>query len=181
MERQISFDDTNPTDTEIWTPQQYYQAICNSIASTKENYDLNQIELRYVEPAKSKAYYAICFLKPSNTFIKFIGEKKKYIEIKPSLVKYFTELGYSIEYRKSAASWPRMSLDTTHDFAKNPEFCTKIYDYFLCENGFDCCSAYEQCSDAKRCIRTDLMFAGQCTYRQKLKQGIIFFGKNKNQ
>lgn len=45
---------------------------------------------------------------------------------------------------------------------------------------FDCCSRYEQCSNAKRCIHPDPEFALWCSYRQKLAQGIIFYGKNKN-
>lgn len=58
-----------------------------------------------------------------------------------------------------------------------------IYDYREMESSgqlFDCCHRYLDCSDAKDCIHPDMEFQKRCTYRRKLKQGIIFFGKNRN-
>jgi len=45
---------------------------------------------------------------------------------------------------------------------------------------FDCCSRYEQCSDARTCIHPKPEMAMACGYRKILKQGRIFYGKNKN-
>lgn len=49
-------------------------------------------------------------------------------------------------------------------------------------NSFGCCHRYRQCSDAKRCLLQDIDSerAKQCTYRSKLEQGNIFYGKNAN-
>ncbi len=62
------------------------------------------------------------------------------------------------------------------------EIAKKIYTY--CRNNvnteFDCCSRYEQCSDAKTCIHPDKQRALLCGYRKKLEKGIIFYGKNRN-
>ncbi|MPM07936.1 hypothetical protein SDC9_54247 [bioreactor metagenome] len=58
-----------------------------------------------------------------------------------------------------------------------------VYDYRDMEsNGklFDCCQNYMECSDARACIHPDEEFRKRCTYRQKLKRGIIFFGQNRN-
>ncbi len=45
---------------------------------------------------------------------------------------------------------------------------------------FACCSRYEQCSDAKKCIHPQQLYAKQCWYRDNLENGSIFYGKNKN-
>lgn len=45
---------------------------------------------------------------------------------------------------------------------------------------FDCCHRYEECSDARDCTHPDKDFRMRCSYRRKLKNGIIFFGKNRN-
>ena len=44
---------------------------------------------------------------------------------------------------------------------------------------FDCCGMYEQCSDVRRCINSHDDALG-CTYRKRLKEGKVFYGKNRN-
>ena len=44
---------------------------------------------------------------------------------------------------------------------------------------FGCCSRYEACSDAMKCIHPDPVFASSCQYRQNLLTGRVFYGKNK--
>lgn len=43
---------------------------------------------------------------------------------------------------------------------------------------FDCCSRFEQCSNAKRCIHSNPALATSCGYRKVLKSGRIFYGVN---
>lgn len=45
---------------------------------------------------------------------------------------------------------------------------------------WDCCSRYQECSDAKTCIHPDKAFALACGYRRILSDGRIFYGKNRN-
>jgi len=45
---------------------------------------------------------------------------------------------------------------------------------------FDCCSRYEECSNAKRCIHPNPETALICGYRKIMKKGRIYYGKNKN-
>lgn len=45
---------------------------------------------------------------------------------------------------------------------------------------FDCCSRYEECSDAMRCTNPNPDFATGCGYRKIMKSGRIFYGKNRN-
>lgn len=46
-------------------------------------------------------------------------------------------------------------------------------------NDFACCSRFVACSDAKKCIHPNPIFAASCIYRKNLEQGKIFYGKNK--
>lgn len=43
----------------------------------------------------------------------------------------------------------------------------------------DCCSSYVECSDVMHCIKDDDFYLG-CGYRDKLSQGICYYGKNAN-
>ena len=45
---------------------------------------------------------------------------------------------------------------------------------------FGCCSLFEECSDAKRCIHPNRLYSTACAYRRNLESGRIFYGKNKN-
>lgn len=49
---------------------------------------------------------------------------------------------------------------------------------------FDCCSQFEQCSDAKECVHrlnpNDPIRHLRCGYRRTLESGKIFFGENRN-
>lgn len=45
---------------------------------------------------------------------------------------------------------------------------------------FDCCSRYEECSNAKVCIHPDPSFSMLCGYRKILKDGKVFYGVNRN-
>lgn len=41
---------------------------------------------------------------------------------------------------------------------------------------FGCCSKYEQCSDARKCIHDYKLYAKGCQYRKNLENGLIFYG-----
>lgn len=45
---------------------------------------------------------------------------------------------------------------------------------------FDCCSRYEECSNAGKCINPNPDMALGCGYRKIMKQGRIFYGRNRN-
>nr|DAJ73133.1 MAG TPA: hypothetical protein [Caudoviricetes sp.] len=45
---------------------------------------------------------------------------------------------------------------------------------------YDCCSRFEECSDAKQCTNPDRALALGCGYRKILASGKVFYGKNRN-
>ena len=45
---------------------------------------------------------------------------------------------------------------------------------------FGCCHLYKQCSDAKKCLHENKLYARSCIYGRHLAEGRIFYGKNRN-
>lgn len=45
---------------------------------------------------------------------------------------------------------------------------------------FDCCSRYEECSNARKCTNPSPDLAVACGYRKIMKSGRIFYGPNRN-
>lgn len=146
-----------------------------------EAYDLNKVKAILRTPEKSDPYWVVVIL--GQTCFRFKGIRKKYVEAAPIISQLLEQGTIALEKRTREDDWPRISeKDLIHwlDETTNSTVFIDIYEKLLQANGFDCCSQYMQCSKASHCIHPDIMFAGQCTYRQKLKKGIIFFGEKRN-
>jgi len=52
--------------------------------------------------------------------------------------------------------------------------------YSTSEKPFGCCSLFEECSDARKCIHENKLYATACSYRHNLEHGRIFYGRNRN-
>ncbi len=55
---------------------------------------------------------------------------------------------------------------------QNIRYCLKNYKPSTI---FGCCSSYKECSDAKKCIHPNFLYAKGCQYRQNLEAGRIFY------
>lgn len=57
-----------------------------------------------------------------------------------------------------------------------------VLDNYFTEgsDAFGCCSRYEACSDAKKCLHENKLYARNCIYGSHLAEGRIFYGKNRN-
>ncbi len=56
----------------------------------------------------------------------------------------------------------------------------RIDRFVTSADSFGCCSLFNQCSDAKKCIHTNRLYSTACAYRRNLESGRIFYGKNAN-
>ena len=56
----------------------------------------------------------------------------------------------------------------------------KISNYVTAAPSFGCCSQFQECSDAKKCIHPNRMYSTACSYRCNLEAGRIFYGRNRN-
>lgn len=52
--------------------------------------------------------------------------------------------------------------------------------YISKARSFGCCHRFKECSDAKKCLHPNKLYATACMYRNHLDAGRIFYGKNKN-
>lgn len=55
-----------------------------------------------------------------------------------------------------------------------------IKNYDTQAKSFGCCNLFVDCSDAKKCVHENKLYATACMYRRNLEAGKIFYGKNKN-
>lgn len=72
---------------------------------------------------------------------------------------------------------------SVEELSSHKQLILDIYDYREREARgalFDCCHRYSECSDARSCTHPDREIAMCCSYRRKLKEGIIFYGENRN-
>lgn len=155
--------------------QRIYDSFCAAITKSNKGYDRGLITLEHRNP-KSGAYDAITI--GDATVFRVSGKRVIYLSIQPKLIGTFELNGYHVSKTKSS-KWGRI-VAADFDFTECPAIASAVFEAILRENGFGCCSRYEACSDAGHCIHPDVMFAAQCSYRQNLHAGKIFYGKNKN-
>lgn len=100
--------------------------------------------------------------------------------------KYLIGLNYdSFQLAKVRKEPGFMNFDfvpTQDGILKYKDFLASVlenYTYSI-QKDFDCCYRFEQCSDAKRCIHPKSAMATSCGYRKILRDGKIFYGKNRN-
>ncbi len=57
-----------------------------------------------------------------------------------------------------------------------------VLDKYFAEgsDAFGCCSRYEECSGAKKCLHENKLYARNCIYGSHLTKGRIFYGNNRN-
>ncbi len=119
-----------------------------------------------------------------------LGKKAKYLTIREANKSYFEKYLLSrgeevSEYinEEGNSLWVRLPIKSLFDVLTMAEPICAVYMTVLADFGgerFGCCSRYEQCSDAKKCIHPDFILSRACSYRKNLENGKIFYGKNRN-
>ena len=72
----------------------------------------------------------------------------------------------------------KTSPNLTEYIRRNTIYCIKGYVSKAAR--FGCCSYFEKCSDAQKCVHENKLYSKACIYRENLDQGRIFYGKNRN-
>lgn len=127
-------------------------------------------------------YSSVYLFNENNLFcrISFRGKQtyfsvaSKYEELIPAEVEY--------KIQKSDSNYCRIAITSPADLANHIELLKRILNAMIdaYPADFGCCSRYESCSDAKKCINPNPDMALRCIYRKNMKKGKIFYGKNKN-
>lgn len=165
-----------PSPDQVTEADRIFQEMCAALATAQENYDPEKIQLNLRKPEKAAAYHAIELF--GQSCLNFKGTKTLYVEVSPKIDALFAAEHIVLDNSRANA-WARIPAQEL-SFADHPQLVIEIYEKYLMTNGFDCCSRYLECSEAERCTHPDIMVAGQCTYRQRLRAGQIFYGSKRN-
>lgn len=123
---------------------------------------------------ENKSYYSIQLF--SSVFLRIHQGRKPYFSVPVDCVSS------NISHTDSGG-WAKFYLDDLSHITRYEEIIRsaiqKAFDDVPTD--FDCCSRYEQCSDALRCIHPDLSFSFGCRYKRNLKKGRVFYGSNRTE
>lgn len=155
-------------------------AISNSI-------DAHGGDLSNIEFTRNKDSLAVSFFSfggADRSLWVTLGKKRHRLAIK---FAYYFVIDSLMDKKDSI---PRISagraifyFHSIEELLSNKQLIFDIYDYREREAKgvlFDCCHRYLECSDALSCIHPDSQFAMCCSYRRKLKDGVVFYGRNRN-
>lgn len=113
--------------------------------------------------------------------------KKPFIAFRSKYYPAFIRLGYPLYEVKSDAGYFRIELSDFFErdlTAEQKQGLADVIGQMFLDTmnfpSFGCCDLYTQCSDKKKCLHEDLLYATSCMYRKNLEGGKIFYGENKN-
>lgn len=111
--------------------------------------------------------------------------KVKYINFRKKYDFNFKQLDIQTKDIMSDQDFIRIDLDLffSEKTLSNPGVIKLLNWIFIDTMSFPifgCCSRYNECSNARKCIHPDQMYATACDYRKNLESGKIFYGKRKN-
>lgn len=110
------------------------------------------------------------------------GTKYSFFAVSPRFKNVLQENGvlYSVEM---STKWLRVEINKPTDIFTYKQLVIDLYNYCMelnSSDSFDCCSRYMQCSDALKCVNPHPEVYKYCKYKNKLKNGIVYYGKNRN-
>lgn len=130
---------------------------------------------------KGSLYSSVCFYNESNVFcrISFRG-KQNYISIPARYAPKASEYA-QVSTSKSDENYVKIYLENTKDVCNLAPLFRFILNDVLdsLPTEFGCCSRYETCSNARKCVNPNNDLALKCAYRKNLRNGKIFYGRNK--
>jgi DNA polymerase III epsilon subunit-like protein len=158
--------------SDVWNiTERYYRQIVDVLENSEQNYDATKVTARRIQ-TKSETYDAILFFDQTVFHVK--GKSSKFIRFPKRIKPLFDDEG--IEATESG-EWYRIPVESFPGFEEHKDVVIGVYEKFLqASDPFGCCGSYAECSDAGKCIKSDIMFAGRCQYRQNLLKGRNFYG-----
>lgn len=144
--------------------------------------------------------YSICIYEPDliedtadmtrNSIITRITEKDlksspEMVDIEPKNKNEFDilEAPFDAEVRRPLTTNPYMRISTNSNYFISylvSSVKLAIENYTSKTAKFACCAKYLECSDAKKCVHSNLLYSKACEYRKNLENNRIFYGTNKN-
>lgn len=138
----------------------------------------NVVNTDFLQLKKYKNYYSVLYDDTSLVCRICIKAKSQYLAFALKNRDLFAN--YQISQIKSDPDFIRVHFSSIEDIKNMKEAFVSIIKSFPMPIAFDVCSRYMQCSDALQCVNPDHKHALGCSYKRKLENGIVFFGKNRN-
>lgn len=112
------------------------------------------------------------------------SKKNKYVSFNRAFMKLMIDTNLNI-IDVISDSFFRIDFDEFYNYCiNNLDHIGKIVNTIILDSlsfpHFDCCGKFKECSDVKRCLHEDMLYSTACTYRKRLENGIVFYGKNRN-
>ena len=105
--------------------------------------------------------------------------KRWYVAVPRSLAQYYQD--QELKYGKLDRDFIRVYFKKEEEaIIAGPLSCSLEEALQKYPRDIGCCSHYMDCSNALRCVQSDPQISMACIYRQNLKAGKVFYGKNKN-
>lgn len=159
--------------------EQTYHLIQEHILSVIEANFLCGEDLSLTE---CKGYWSITYASALIARIHF-GKTVSYFSVDVSASKDLLDAsGITYDIKSSDKSFARILIREPEDILPCLDVIAAVTQCVLdtIPKAFDCCSHFEACSDAKRCIQPNDELRLGCGYRKILASGRIFCGKNRN-
>ena len=138
----------------------------------------NEVNTDFLQLKKLQSFYSVLYNDTSLVCRICIKAKSQYLEFASKNRDLFSN--FQISQIKSVPDFIRVHFSSLEDIKNMKESFISIIKSFPMPIAFDVCSRYMQCSDAFQCVDPDPKHALGCSYKRKLEQGIVFFGKNRN-
>lgn len=153
-----------------------YQELRPTLEAVLGSYWIGADKLLFQE---RKAYSSVCLLDESHLLLRlcFRGNNN-YIAI-PSSCRELIPAGVNAAEAKDGYIKIFVSPDDITDTILALVRAVADAEVMAFPSSFGCCALYEQCSDARKCLRADDgdLYLG-CYYRKNLKNGKVFYGEN---
>lgn len=165
--------------TSVFTPEEAlaFQSIRPALTTILNKY---RIADNSVACEKKAEYYSILF-KEKAVVARLGGVKKKYLSVPASALKQTDHYKEKVD-QADRSGYVKFPLSSFSDAQNHMSLLQEVLQVIIERSGkeFDCCSRYLECSDARQCIHPDPQFGLKCGYRLVLKEGKVYYGKNRN-
>ncbi len=179
-----AFLDMKPRENIPAEEQRAFEIIRDSLAEmlAQENIPKEAVGItnNQQKDGKPTDYYVVYFYKPTFPICRIrLSKRSKEMRI---LQKYKDEVAKHTEYKeKPNDNYVTIPIAAADDFHAFGPLLAFVLDDVLSTmpSDFGCCARYEACSNAGKCLNPTLDLFVQCSYRKKLRKGIIFYGENR--
>lgn len=170
-------------DTPLTAEDEYLSAIKPQLLQVVEDAGCAQEMLKFksaTAPKTSSASYRSVAFGSMTAFRLRLQEKRPYISAPAACAELIRTQWPDVE-AKEADGYIRIPVDPQQIDSYTIGLCALVAAAIdRVPKEWDCCSRYQECSDARHCVHPDKTMALSCGYRKILNSGKIYYGVNRN-